>query len=78
MALTYEMIQNATMSISQCNGYLKDDARLLGVLCLVLVAVLVAMLLVMTFKYVKMKNFIKEKKLQKSFQEFKNDNKGLD
>ena len=78
MALTYEMIQNATMSISQCNEYINDDAKVIALLSLGCIIVLITGLLYITFKWAKLRNFVKEKKLQKQFQEYKNDNKGLD
>ena len=78
MVLTYEMIQNATMSVSQYNAYINEEAKVLAILFLVGFTVVIACLFYITYKYIKLKNFVKEKKLQKQFQEYKNDNKGLD
>ena len=62
-----------TMTVSECSSHYFPAYVLLGILILVLSIFII----ILAFKFDSRNKFIKEKKLEKEFQEFKKVNKGL-
>ena len=74
----YNLIGQQLLTQTQCINMYKGDIIGLGVIALLGLICLGILSIIAIRKHVKMKQFIKESKLEKKFQEWKNDNKGLD
>lgn len=77
MVLTYDMIQNITMTITQCNDLYTPSIINAGVMLLILSGLALFSVLFFGIKHQNLRRFVKDNKLEQKYQEWKNNNKGL-
>ena len=78
MPITYDMLDGMIMTAKQCDSLWRP--QMLGFSIFVLIGFLLFAIIAFyhIHKYIKLKQFVKENKLEKKYQEWKSDNKGLD
>lgn len=75
--VSYSELLNATMTFTECKELYNADIIFILVSCIVIVIVLFVLLIYYLIKLDKCSKFIRYNNMQKKFQEWKNDNKGL-
>ena len=78
MPITYEMMDNIIMTSKQCTDLWKPELLSFSIFMLIGFIIIAGIGFYFINRYIKLKQFVKENKLEKKFQEWKDNNKGLD
>jgi hypothetical protein len=77
MQLTYDILNNITMTIQQCNNEYEPLFGFIMICWVISVIILAFFVFCYMNKYIKMSKFIESEKLCKKYQEYKKDTKGM-
>ena len=78
MPITYEMMDSIIMTSKQCTDLWKPQLLGLSIFMLFALIFIAGIGFYHIYRFTKLKQFIKDNKLEKKYQEWRNDNKGLD
>jgi hypothetical protein len=75
--MQYSDLQNVTMTLSQCNNMFRPELKELSIATLIALLIVAGFCFFFMVKYVNLRTFIRDNKLEKKYQEHRADQKGL-